>query len=140
MFRNWRVRLEVLTSIYKQSGRYEELGAGTRYQQLLEKIPNADPSKRQDMALMLAEILAGLEKYPEAIAHVDEALKIADGWRTTDPLWEPHAYALRAQIERAAGQIDAAEGRLARSGIAAAQPSSTRSTAPDRTRISKSPL
>jgi CHAT domain-containing protein/tetratricopeptide (TPR) repeat protein len=101
--------LEALTSIYKQSGRFAEaLGTGTRYQELLEKIPNADSSKRQDMALLLAEILAGLEKYPDAIARVDDALKIPDGWRATDPLWEPHAYALRAQIERAAGQIDAA--------------------------------
>jgi tetratricopeptide (TPR) repeat protein len=102
--------LEELTLIYKQSGRYSEaLATGTRYQEVLEKIPNADSSKRQEMNLMLAESLTGLERYPEAIAHVDDALKIAEGWRTTDPLWEAHAYALRAQIERVAGQIDAAD-------------------------------
>ena len=102
--------LEVLTSIDKQSGRYEEaLATGTRYRQLLEKIPNADASKRQDIALMLAEILASLERYPQAITHVDDALAVADGWRTSDVLWEPHAHALRAQIERAAGEIDAAD-------------------------------
>ena len=93
--------LELLTSIYKQSGRFEDaLATGTRYQQLLEKIPNADASKRQDIHLMLAEVLAGLGKYPRAIAHVDDGLKVAGGWRATDPLWEAHAFALRAQIER----------------------------------------
>ncbi len=102
--------LELLTLIYKQSGRYEDaLVAERGYQQLLEKIPNADASKRQDMHLLLAEVLTGLGKYPQAIAHVDDGLKIAGGWRTTDPLWEPHAFALRAQIERAAGEIEAAE-------------------------------
>ena len=101
--------LEALTSIYKQSGRYEEaLATGARYQHVLETIPNADPSKRQDMALMLAEVLAGAGKYPQAVARVDDALKIGEGWRKTDPLWESHAYAVRAQIERAAGQLDAA--------------------------------
>ncbi|HTU24286.1 MAG TPA: tetratricopeptide repeat protein [Pirellulales bacterium] len=114
--------LEELTSIYKQSGRYSEaLSTGKRYQELLDKIPDADASKRQDSALMLAEILAGLGKYPEALARVDDALKIDSGWRATDPLWEAHLYSVRAQIDRLAGNdaAVAADWRSAESRLRA---------------------
>ena len=72
--------LQVLGSIYKQSGRYDQaLATANRYEQVLAGVPNADASARQDCQLLLAEILANLEKYPEAISHVDQALKVPRG-------------------------------------------------------------
>jgi tetratricopeptide (TPR) repeat protein len=101
--------LEVLTSIYQKSGRLEEaLTIGERYRTVLETVPGADASKRQDIRLLLGEILAGLKRYPEAIAQVDDSLKIAGGLRTTEVLWEPQTIALRAEIRQAAGQKEAA--------------------------------
>ena len=93
------------------------IATGTRYQQVLETIPDADPSKRQDMALMLAEVLAGVGKYPQAVARVDDALKIGEGWRKTDPLWKSHAYAVPPN--RGGARADCCGQRgLAGSGIA----------------------
>jgi tetratricopeptide (TPR) repeat protein len=101
--------LESLASIYKQSGRFEKaLQTVKHYQQVLQTIPNADASKQQDMHLLSAEILAILGKYAEALGHIDDGLKIPNGWRATDSLWEAHTYALRAQIEKLAGNNEAA--------------------------------
>ena len=111
--------LQVLSSIYKQSGRYEQaLELAQRYEQVLAGVPNADASARQDGQLQLAEILANLGKYPEAIAHVDAVLKVPKGCARPKSCGKPHALALRARIEHAAGQEDAARADRREVGIA----------------------
>ncbi len=104
--------LELLASIYRESGRYEEARkAAARCLVLLEATPSHDPimvAKRQELAVSLAEIALAREEYRQALEMVDRALALPAGVRQTDPLWESRVYALKARIEQKQNDLPAA--------------------------------
>ncbi|HTU23928.1 MAG TPA: tetratricopeptide repeat protein, partial [Pirellulales bacterium] len=104
--------LELLTTIYRESGRYDDARkTGLRYLRLLESMPAGDPVmavKRQEIAVTLAEIALSREDFAPALEMVRRALAVPGGLRQTDPLWESRAIALEARVEAQQGDSAAA--------------------------------
>ena len=103
--------LELLASIYRESGRYDEAQeAGLRYLAILEAMPRRDPVmavKRQETGVLLAEIALAREDLRASVGNGQAGAAIPAGLRQSDPLWEPRAYALKARIEQRLGDAQA---------------------------------
>ncbi len=99
--------LELLTTIYLESGRYDDARkTALRYGRLLENTPGREGggrdgvnvAKRQQNDFVLAQIALARDELPAAAEMLDRALALPAGLRDSDPLWEAQVYALRAQI------------------------------------------
>ena len=112
---------ELLTTIYRESGRYADaLKAGQRYQQVL-KTQGTDGgivAQRQENAVRLAEIHAALLQYVEAGKSLDLALSLPGGMRSQDRLWEARVHALQGRIGAGATAIRPQPDILASNRIA----------------------
>ena len=100
--------LELLTTIYLESGRYDDARtAALRYSRLLDNgsgqevaagREGVNGAKRQQIAFALAEIALARDELPAAAEMLDRALALPAGLRETDPLWEARVYALKARL------------------------------------------
>ena len=104
--------LELLTSIYRESGRYDEARrTGAAYLRLLEAVPSRDPvvlAKRQDIAVSLAEIALAREDFPQALEMVERALSLPAGAARPTRCGNRATFALKARIEQKQGNGDGA--------------------------------